>query len=670
MTGVFSTDLERRLSRLMRENAPEQRLNAAEWAEQHRVMAQGSGALSGPFRFDVTPYLRGILERFSDPAVEEIWCQKSAQVGWTDGVINNIIGYLMDQDPCAIFMLFPKDAKATEFTREKLDPMIRANDRLLARVPLTSRDPGNTLNFKSFPGGFLKLTGSNSPDNVKSTSARVVIVEEPDDCNRHLKGQGNSIELARERCKTYPNRKLLIGGTPTIDGVSAIAIGMQDTDQRRYCVPCHDCGAFEPLRWEHVRWDKDETIADPVFGPYLPASARYICPACGSVWNEKDRAANITRGQWRATAPFRGRVGFYLSELVSLFAASRLNYLAEKFLKARKLQREGDSSSMISFWNNSLGLAWRLQSKTPAIEVLRDRCENYAQWTVPAGGWVCSIGVDVQHDRLAVTVKAWGRGEESWLVHAGEIVGSTMAEPHEGAWAELTRIIQTGIRSEAGLMIHAAAVGIDSSDGARSEAVYKYVRWAKEKLARHSVMAVKGGRENDRRQNMEIFSAPKTSVDVNYKGKAAKYGLRPYIVGTHKAKKLIMERLSLANRSGPGVLHFCRELRPDYFDQLTSEVEIPKGHGATEWQVKAGVRNEFLDCEVYALHAARRLRVHTLTENDWIYIEAQLRQRDLLTAAANAERASSSESPVLSPEKTAAPMTRAPARRGSQDFSL
>ncbi|MNT35642.1 Phage terminase large subunit [compost metagenome] len=144
-------------------------------------------------------------------------------------------------------------------------------------------------------------------------------------------------------------------------------------------------------------------------------------------------------------------------------------------------------------------------------------------------------------------------------------------------------------------------------------------------------MAIKGAsergntRDDERR---EIFSAPRQGVDTDKEQKASKYGLRPYIVGTSRAKDLWIEgRLPLAG-DGPGRMHFYKTVRPDYWRQITAEVKAPsrRHHYRKVWQKKAGEPNEATDCETYALHAARSLKTHLLQEHDWAALDAQIRQ--------------------------------------------
>ncbi|MFP3335602.1 phage terminase large subunit family protein, partial [Pseudomonas sp. SIMBA_064] len=79
-----------------------------------------------------------------------------------------------------------------------------------------------------------------------------VAIEEPDDCNLNLRGQGDSIKLAKERLKTFRRSKIIIGGTPTIKGLSAIDAELELSDKRVGLVPCHGCGQSHALSFDHL----------------------------------------------------------------------------------------------------------------------------------------------------------------------------------------------------------------------------------------------------------------------------------------------------------------------------------------------------------------------------------------------------------------------------------
>lgn len=571
-----------------------------------------------------------MLDALDDASVMKVVAMKSAQVAWTDGVLMNYIMKRIDIDPCPMIVMFAKDMAAKEFNDEKFTPAVEVTPRLAAKLPIhRARDKDNRLTFKQFPGGFLKFVGSNSPSSVKSTPAPVVAIEEPDDCNDNVRDQGDTITLLEERTKTFVRRKVIFGGTPTVEGVSRVESAYQQSDQRKFFIPCHDCGESHVLAWEYVKWQEDATLHHEVYGSAQPSTAYYVCPACGSLWNDQDKNRNVKLGQWRATAAFHGIAGFYINEIYSAFPGSTLPRLVEKYLNAQHALDQGDDTKMRSFRNNTEGLPYAYKSDLPDASKLAERAEDYAELTIPWGGLVLTCGVDVQHDRLAVIIRAWGRGEESWLIHWGEIHGRTLVA-EQGAWIDLDAFLSKHFRHESGGLLKLRAVSVDSSDGQTSDAVYTYVR----KRINHGYMAIKGSSSDDSR---EIFAPPKAAIDLNSQQKAHKYGVKPYIVGTQRAKDLMLGVDSQAGRikltgSGAGRMHWYASVRPDYWDQITAEVKVPHKtiRGRKVWQKKAGARNEALDCEVYALHAARSLKLHLYKDSHWDALENQLRQSDLI----------------------------------------
>lgn len=615
------------MGRVCRKWAPPPRMTIIEWAAKYRWLASEESATPGKYRFDKTPHLiwpGGPLEALDDPSVAEIVGRKSAQVAWTSGVLGNAIGKWIDLDPSPILILFPKADAAKQYVAEKLEPMIEATRRLRKKVDLRSRKLQQRQDFKRFPGGFLKMVGSNSPASVKSTPVPRVAIEEPDDCNLNLRGQGDSIKLAKERLKTFRRSKIIIGGTPTIKGLSAIDAELELSDKRVGLVPCHGCGQSHALSFEHLHCDEDPGYFHEVYGKRRPETAFYVCPHCSEIWDDHQKNANLKHGRWVATAEFRGIAGYILNELYATFHGSRFEVLMEKKLQAEHAASTGNIGPMIAFTNSSMGESYEYKSNAPKTDELEKRAEPYAELIAPRGVLLVTVGVDVQGDRLALVIVGWGRGEESWRLYWGELPGNPI-DSNDPVWAELDKIIATPIATEGGAQIGVSAVSIDSSDGNTNDAVYTYVR----DRQRFNIMAIKGASIDSR--DREIFTKPAQSTDTTQDNtKAAKYGLRVFIVGTHKAKTLIDGRMRLTG-SGPGRMHWYSEIRADYYEQVTNEVLAPHPRMPSKmvWQKKAGRRNEALDCEVYALHAARSLKTHLLRDHEWDQLEQQQLQPTL-----------------------------------------
>lgn len=641
------------LARAFAQLRPRRHITPLQWVEKYRYLSpEENPDYVGPFDTDNIPAMRGVLAAAGDPSVRRIVAQKSAQISWTSAVVCTLMGYYAHWRPSVQVAMFPRIQSAKDFDAEKFAPMVRATPVLSKRIPLKSRSAGNSTTRKHYPGGLLKFVASNSPADVKSTSAKVRYVEEPDDTNKDVNGQGNSIALLRERGKTIRNTLEIIGGTPTAKGASEIEKEMRTTDQRRFMVPCHDCGEKHDLDWQHVvipglNLDEDEqTAADidarwPARAAYGRArweDAYYACPHCGSVWTDEQRCENIRAAAsvppdygWEPTVDSPDR-GFYFNELQSVFQGSYVAVLAEKYLTAMHEFERGEPEKMVAFWNASRGLPWEYKGELPEEEELAARVEKYAEWSCPAGGVFPVLGVDVQHNRLAVTCWVIGRGEEMWLAYWGELYGQTVV-PGQGAWIELEQMLGKTIRHAGGSLLKIAGIGIDCSDGQTSDAVYAFVR-RHTRLGR-PVLAVKGAADSEGR--VEIWSPPK-AIDPNHRStKASKYGVQVHIVGTAKAKDLILGwaqeggRVRLAG-NGPGRMHWYEGVRADFFEQLLSEMKVPHrlNPRRRSWKARTDRRNEALDCTNYALYMGRHLRLHLRSSSLWDAYEMRLRQRDLL----------------------------------------
>ena len=572
--------------------------------------------------------------------------------------------------------MFPREKSAKDFDAEKFAPMVRATPALYRRIRLKSRTDGNSATRKSYPGGRAKFVASNSPSDVKSTSAKIRIVEEPDDTNKDVRGQGKSIAMLRERGKTIRNSIELIGGTPTAKGASEIEAEMRTTDQRRLMVECHHCGDRHDLNWDNVvipgMMLSSEELADPTIDDRFPQrevygrarweDAMYHCPCCGGGWSDDERIANIKRST--AHGPDYGWVptanapdsGFYFNELQSCFDGSRVPVLAEKFLRAQSLMDDGDPSEMIAFWNSSRGECWEYKGELPEEDELRARAEAYAEWSAPAGGLVPLMTVDVQHDRLAITVWTIGRGDEMYLAYWGEIYGSTLI-PHAGAWVELEQLLSKTVRHSTGAALTIAAVGIDCSDGQTSDASYAFVR--KHTRPGREVLALKGAADDEGR--IEIWTPPRPIDPNNRATKASRAGVKIHIVGTAKAKDMILGWAQNGGRvrldgNGPGRMHWYAGVRDDFYEQLLSEIKIPSKSNPKKrvWKHRTDRRNEALDCTVYAVYLCRHLHLHIKKPWQWDVIEMRLRQGVLIPI----EDDSAPVEPAPSePEQPAAPAT-------------
>jgi len=559
---------------------PDPDLTVSEWADQYRMLSNKASAEPGPWRTDRTPYLREIMDCMSSSStIQKVVFMAGAQLGKTEG-INNVVGYMISEAPGPAMFVQPTIEMAKRLSKQRLESLIHETPRLAEKIaPARSRDSGNTLFSKEYPGGILLLTGANSATGLRSAPCRWVLLDEVDAFPHDVDGEGDPCALAERRASTFSRRKIILTSTPTVKDMSRIESEYLASDQRRYFLPCPHCGHMQYLQWKNLQWRDGD-----------PKTAAYVCESCGTHIREHYKSEMLRKGEWRATATGEDKrtAGFHLSSLYSPLGWKSWEEIVGEFLRAKN-----DAPLLKTFVNTVLGETWEEEvGARLGADGLRERAEFYESNTVPEGASLVTAGVDVQDNRVAVGLYAWGEGEECWLMWHGEIYGDPAGKK---LWSQVDDIINRTYPRADGESVKVSAVGIDSGGHYTSE-VYAYCR----ERRKRGVFALKGQSQ----RNKPPIGKP-SKVDINYKGQVLKNSAELFPVGVDTIKSTLFGRLK-HNETGPGYIHFHNEAGQEYFKQLTAErqvVRYVKGFAIREWKKKPGDRNEALDVLVYSYAA-------------------------------------------------------------------
>lgn len=566
-------------TRLQRRLAPPPRLTLSEWADAFRRLSPESSAEPGRWNTSRAEYQRGIMDALTDPRVERVVLMTSARVGKTQ-VLNNLAGYHIHQDPAAMLVVLPTEARAEEWADDEFDPMVRDTPALRAIMgERKSRSAKQTRLRRQFPGGRLYVVGANAPSGLAAKTVRLVLMDEVDRYPPSAGDEGDPVLMAEKRTATIWNRKLVLSSTPTIEGTSRIAKAYAASDRRRFWVPCPHCEHRQVLRWEQVSWTGDDA-----------QSARYSCEACGADWTDSQRWAAVRLGEWRAEGAFTGTAGFHLSELYSPWR--RLAETVRDFQEAEKLGAEG----LKVFRNTALGEVFQESGEAPDWQRLLDRRERRPMGEVPDDALALTIGADLQGDRIEAALWGWGRGRRRWLIDVAVFDG----RPADAApWDALAVWAQRDWPRASGGTMRALRLGVDTG-GHDTAAAYGHIR----RLALPGlIMPIKGTPSGD---GAAPVKGP-TRVDARVNGKRVPGGLRLWTVAVSVFKAELYRSLWLqraADGSAPdGWVHLPDGLDAERVQQLVAEqlvmVRLKRGGQRAEWQ-PIRRRNEMLDCAVYA----------------------------------------------------------------------
>jgi phage terminase large subunit GpA-like protein len=591
---------------------PPPRLNVRQWADERRYLSPESSAQPGKYRSGFAPFQRAPMEDATDPAVESVTLMCCAQNFGKSTILENLIGFFVDADPAPVLMVQPTVDLAESFSKERLTPMFRDTPSLKGKVAdARSRDSGNTILVKSFPGGNIVLVGANSPGGLAGRPRRVVLMDEVDRYPATAGTEGDPCALAERRTESYWNAVLYRTSTPTVKGFSRIETSFNQTDQRRWFCPCPKCGADQVLKWSQVLWGKERMksaerwhkqksevrdqksdSASPTSDPRpptsdLPADGRdaiYECESCHAHLTDAQRRAMVLAGEWRATAPINGKRGYHFNGIGSPFKhkkgfRSRLHQMVSGFLEARRGGLE-----TFKTWVNTF-LAETFEEETDRLEhgPLLARAEDYTPQTLPNQIILVSAGADVQKDRIEVETIGLGMDDESWGIEKRVLHGDP---EQDDVWQDLAQVLATKYTRADGIILGITCTAIDMRH--KPQKVRKFCATCG--LPRVYPVYGVGGL---------------TPILVTSKFNKH-YRLRTFAVNGKIAKDTIFARLRV-DEPGPRYLHFPagHGYDEEHFKQLTAEVlktKYARGFPVQQYE-KIRDRNEALDLRVYWLAA-------------------------------------------------------------------
>lgn len=552
---------------------PDPDLTVSEWADEFRMLPKKASAEPGRWRTSRTPYLREVMDCLSPQnRVERVVFMKGAQIGGTE-IGFNWLGFIIHHCPGPALMVQPTVEIAKRVSKQRLAPSIEETPVLRERVAeARSRDSGNTMFVKEFPGGLLILTGANSAVGLRSMPIRYLFMDEVDGYPGDVDGEGDPVSLAEKRTDTFSRKKLFMVSTPKIKGFSRIESEYLSTDQRKYFVPCPHCGNYDWIRWPNIQWEEG-----------MPDTARLLCESCGSLIEERHKTWMLELGQWKATAEKNRRTaGFHLSSLYSPLGWRSWADIAQEFLDSKS-----DPAKLKTWVNTVLGETWQERGEAPEWQRVADLRAPYGSGEIPEGVIIVTAGVDVQKNRLYYAIRGWGAASESWLIEHGELYGDT---DQPDVWGQLSLVLEGGYRD-----FNITKMLIDT--GYRADAAYEFCR-------RHPGRAipVKG---HDR-QEKPLKSA---TIDITVRGKTIKSGLHLWHVDTDYFKSWVHGRLNW-DPTQPGAWHLPEDTTDDYCRQLVNESVVVSPNGKRTWKEHGA--NHYLDCEMLNASAAYMLQVHRL----------------------------------------------------------
>lgn len=577
---------------------PPEKLTVSEWADKYRVMDIQTSPLPGPWKTATTPYLREIMDTFNDPYAEEVVFCKPTQVGGTE-TLNNIIGYIIDQDQSPTLIVYPTLEMAEYTSDKRLQPMFRLSPALTERF---QEDRSKRLELQ-FIGMYLALAGANSAASLATRPMRVVVFDETDKYPGYSGKESDPISLGVERTKNFYNRKIYKISTPTLETGQIWTSLMACDVIKQYFIPCPHCGVYQPLRLNQIKWPKElNEIAD-----YRERSRKakelawYECESCKNVIEDRNKQSMLKTGEWRpvtfdtkegawhpATMP-EGRarkVGYHLNSIYSPWVT--FGEVAAQFIESKDFPEK-----LQNFINSWLGEPWREKAAVMNSDVILKKSWVHKRGIVPKEAQIITAGADVQLDHMWYTIRAWGPRLTSWLVEYGRVE----------TWDELEEVIlhrRYLNEYEQERIVNLAMI----DTGYRTDEAYDF-------CAMFPGICLPG------KGSSKKLNAPYTVSTIE---KEIHKGMKLYIIDTEYFKDFIAGRLT-KNPGDLGAWMVFEDCPREFAEHITAEHKVSekdrKGRIIQTWKpIGSHAMNHLLDCSVMDACAAEICGVRYLRKED------------------------------------------------------
>lgn len=520
------------------------------------------------------------MDKFTDPLIEQIVLCFGSQLGKTETELN-MIGYALDQTQSPVMMVYPTDAIAKFASDKRVQPMIKSVKSISDNFDENSK----LLELDFNNGNYMVLVGANSPSSLSSRSIKYLFFDEIDKYPAFSGKEADPIKLAKERTKTFVDKKIVMVSTPTVESGNIWQALMNANERRQYYVPCPHCGVSQTLKFKQIKWpDEHNDNAD-----MIRDTAYYECEHCGEHIYDKHKMEMLRHGEWRAANKPQSKVrsiSYHLSSIYSPWVT--FGDVAYEFKNSKDTP-----ASLMNFINSWLAEPWR-SAKTKSTQALHFTESTYDRGVVPDKATLLIVSVDVQLDHFWWEVRAYAPGVKSYLIDYGQA----------STWDDLEEIIvNREYPTEYGEPRQVMKAGIDS--GFRTDEVYQF-------CARFPEICIplKGS------SNHKTLTAPYSMSSVE---KGVIGGLKLYVLNTDYWKDFIFARM-VRPTDEVGTIHLFKDCPQEYTDHLRSEEKqeirnVKTGEVTVQWKPLTGhPTNHLLDTCTYNAAVADIAGVKYLTE--------------------------------------------------------
>lgn len=297
--------------------------------------------------------------------------QKSAQMGYTETVLNRTFYSIDVQGTDCLYVLPAKTPDASDFSAARFDPALELSahlSKIFSDVKNVGHKRAGTTN--------LYIRGSRSRSGLKSVPVGGIVLDEVDEMT------AENIPLALERTSGQMQRWIWMVSTPTIENYG-INLYFQRSSQNHYHFKCPSCSRWTELTYPESLIITAQQLTDPDI-----ESSHLICKLCKAKLPHETKTDWLSNGKWIESHTGRDSQGWYVNQLYSCGLVTPI-HLAKACLTGQI-----DRAAEQEWYNSKLGVPHAVDGARVTDKQLDDcRC-SYMNGEVSPSNLV-TMGIDV-----------------------------------------------------------------------------------------------------------------------------------------------------------------------------------------------------------------------------------------------------------------------------------
>ncbi|MTK12694.1 MAG: phage terminase large subunit family protein [Clostridiaceae bacterium] len=623
---------------------PPDRQSVAEFAAEHRWLANEGGGYVGRWDHDMVPYLVEPMECLTSLDHLTVAVVGPGQSAKTS-IAENWLLKSVSNDPGKFLWYMQTDQVLEAFVKDRINPLIAGHEAMKSAQGLRPID--DSLHFKGFRSMSVQFLAATRSNLISKAAPRIIA----DEIDAYSASLGDVKTLLDVRRQTYGAESMLLTvshpdraqGSDPANWKEGIMSLWADSDRRVWYWQCPHCGAYSSpaptaARVMTLEYDPDGSLDE------VAASAHLLCPVNGCVIDDRDRRAMNRTGRWvgegqeiAEDGTVTGELvkhktaGFWILGVMSPFIIGGIGGLARARVKAeRDLEVTGEEKTLREVMAKQWGIPYSPNRKVGSIDAntLAERARG--ETSVPLGRvpeWVrfLTVATDCQSSHFEWLVRGWGISGESCVLQTEKMPANPAASPED--WDRLydevlTRGWPLADRTARLMLPRGAGFDLNGPPGTSAQAYAAWRRWRAKpgsKVRKYGQIAGRDLWSILPTQGADGFNAPRLAVAYPDTSRKASKFARGEVPVARFNPNLFKDDLSgqlLVAEAGPLYVHCPAGLRSRqephvWFEQLVAEVRDLRGR----WQKPhSGVRNEALDLMVMT-HVIAHL--HGLSRINW-----------------------------------------------------